>query len=167
MKVKNVHKTTRVISIDPGGTNGICIAEGDGQDWQIKYVDGLEKHKLFEILEQIEVEGTLLIYETYRLYESKAKAMIGNEFETVQIIGVIKYICEKRGIPYRDSPTSNKAFFTDQRLKDMGLYVPIDHKRDAIRHFLYWMYFIAKCGNLEDIIGTRKDKMRKEGNQDG
>lgn len=156
MKVKN--DTTRVISIDPGGTNGVCVATGIGADWAITYVDGLEKHKLYDLLEHVEVEGTLLIYETYRLYESKAKVMVGNEFETVQIIGVIKYICEKRGIPYRDSATSNKAFFTDQRLKDMGLYVPIDHKRDAIRHFLYWMYFIAKCGNLEDILGTKHDK---------
>ena len=156
MRLKNTYN--RVVSIDPGGTNGICIAKGDGTDWQITYVDGLEKHKLYEVLEQVEAEGTLLIYETYRLYESKAKVMVGNEFETVQIIGVIKYICEKRGIPYRDSPTSNKAFFTDQRLKDMGLYIAIDHKRDAIRHFLYWMYFIAKCGNLEDVLGTRHNK---------
>jgi hypothetical protein len=153
-------KIHRVVSLDPGGTNGICIAEDShpSGDWDIKYVDGLEKHDLYKKLEEIPAEGTFLIYETYRLYESKAKVMIGNEFETVQIIGVIKYICEKRGIPYTDSPTSNKAFFTDVRLKDMGLYVPIDHKRDAIRHFLYWLYFTSKIGNQRDLVGTRKGK---------
>lgn len=150
-------KISRVVSIDPGGTNGICIAECEPSgEWDIKFVDGLEKHDLYRKLEEVPAANTFLVYETYRLYESKAKVMIGNEFETVQIIGVIKYICEKRDIPYVDSPTSNKAFFTDQRLKDMGLYIPIDHKRDAIRHFLYWLYFTSKQGNQKDLIGKRR-----------
>lgn len=143
----------RVISLDPGGTNGICIAEWSSSgDWDIKYVDGLEKHDLYHLLEEVPAEHTFLVYETYRLYESKAKVMIGNEFETVQIIGVIKYLCEKRGIPYLASPTSNKAFFSDARLKELGLYVTIDHKRDAIRHFLYWLYFTSKLGNQRDLL---------------
>ena len=146
----------RIVSLDPGGTNGICIVERvPSGEWDIKYVDGLEKHDLYTKLETIPAENTFLVYETYRLYESKAKVMIGNEFETVQIIGVIKYLCEKRGIPYTDSPTSNKAFFTDTRLKKLGLYVTIEHRRDAIRHFLYWLYFTSKLGNQKDLVGTR------------
>jgi len=161
---KTPRRIQKVIAIDPGeqGHNGICIAKcGVKQDdWNITYINAVDKHTLFRILEtEFDKKiNTFLIYETYRLYESKAKTQIGNEFETVQIIGVIKYICEKRGIPYIDSPTSNKAFFTDTRLKSMGLYIPIDHKRDAIRHFLYWLYFTSKLGNQKDLVGTRKGK---------
>lgn len=152
-----------VLSIDPGGTNGYCIASkvSDG-DWTINKVDGVEKHELYQILETFcinqQPKDILVIYEAYRLYASKSKAMIGNEFETVQIIGVIKYICEKRGIKFIDSPTSNKTFWNDKRLKELGLYVPIDHKRDAIRHFLYWLYFTAKEADYRDLIkSTQRD----------
>lgn len=146
-----------VISIDPGGTNGYCMAsKASDKDWTIIKVDGVEKHELYKILENMFInenpKDILAIYEAYRLYASKSKAMIGNEFETVQIIGVIKYICEKRGIVCVDSPTTNKAFWSDKRLKEMNLYVPIDHKRDAIRHFLHWLYFIIKEADLNDLV---------------
>lgn len=148
-----------VLAIDPGGTNGICLAGKYGKDWNILSVKGVEKHVLYKMLENFgkleycaDSNELLVIYETYRLYASKSKAMIGNEFETVQIIGVIKYICEKNGIKYIDSSTDHKAFFNDKRLKKMGLYVPIDHKRDAIRHFLYWLYFIVKDADFHDLI---------------
>lgn len=145
-----------VFSIDPGGTNGICIASKTDKDWDILQVDGVEKHKLYKLLENFKIDCNskelLVIYEAYRLYASKSKVMIGNEFETVQIIGVIKYICEKREITCIESTTDHKAFFNDKRLKEMGLYVKIDHKRDAIRHFLYWLYFIVKDASLNDLI---------------
>lgn len=152
-------KINCVLSIDPGGHNGFCLAEKtNGKDWDIVKVDAVEKHELYKLLEEVcgkrSPEETLVIHEAYRLYASKSKVMIGNEFETVQIIGVIKYISEKFGVDCISSSTDHKAFFDDKRLKEMGLYVPIDHKRDAIRHFLYWLYFTSKEGDLNDITKT-------------
>jgi len=149
-----------VISVDPGGTNGICEAIKHGVDWDITNVDALDKGKLFETIRNFGLgkykdDELLVIYEQYKLYADKADAMIGNEFETVQVIGVIKYICDRRNIQYISSPTTSKAFWTDQRLKNMGLYVPIEHKRDAIRHFLYWLYFTEKGADLKDVLNVK------------
>jgi hypothetical protein len=144
-----------VLSIDPGGHNGYCLATKHGMDWNIEDVDSVDKNQLYKLLERFadgHEDDALVIYEQYKLYADKAKAMIGNEFETVQIIGVIKYITQRRGIKWIQSPTSSKAFWTDKRLKGMGLYVPIDHKRDAIRHFLYWLYFTNKGADLEEVL---------------
>ena len=141
------------MSIDPGETSGICIAAcnnpNDKTDWQIMEVSEMNRKQLYHALETKPLD--LVIYEEYKLYKDKAKAMIGNHFLTVQYIGVIKYLCEKRGIPTLCSPTSNKAFWNNDRLKNMNLYVTSDHRRDAIRHFLHWLYFTSKQGNLKDL----------------
>ena len=143
---------TKIISIDPGETNGLCIAKQDELScWTLERIDAVKSAELFEILES-EANVSLVIFETYRLYGSKAKTMIGNEFLTSQTIGVIKYICDKRNIYYMDSPAANKTFWSNDRLKKLGLYVPIEHKRDAIRHFLHWLYFIEKGASLKDLL---------------
>ncbi len=151
----------RVLSIDPGGTNGICEAVKEGKDWNIVDVDAVDADKLFETVRNFGLgryrdDELLIIYEQYKLYSDKADAMIGNEFETVQVIGVIKYLTKRRNMNLISSPTSNKAFWGDKRLHEMGLYVPIEHKRDAIRHFLYWLYFIEKGADLKDVISKPK-----------
>ena len=141
----------KVISLDPGETHGLCMAESNhNKDWKIIRTDAIKDAELFSLLEN-EPNVDLVIYEQYKLYASKAKAMVNNEFLTVQAIGVIKYICRKRGIPTLKSPTMNKAFWTNKRLKQLGLYVTIEHKRDAIRHFLFWLYFTAKEASLKDL----------------
>jgi len=143
----------KVISIDPGEATGISISSKDEKtgDWSIDFVDAVSKVDLYKILENTE-NVDLVIYETYKLYADKAKAMIGNEFITVQIIGVIKYICEKRKIKCIQSATANKAFWSNEKLKKLGLYITIDHKRDAIRHFLHWLYFIQKDASVNDLL---------------
>jgi hypothetical protein len=143
---------TKVIAIDPGETNGVCMAtkRSDGK-WTLSLVEAYLPEQLFQLLEN-EIDVSLVIYETYRLYGSKAKTMIGNEFLTSQTIGVIRYICDKRKIICTDSPATNKSFWTDEKLRKLELYVPIIHKRDAIRHFLHWLYFISKEASLKDLL---------------
>jgi len=145
----------KVISTDPGEKDhcGIVIANGVGSSWDIEYIDAITKKQLFDILEKVSPEGTLLIYEDYKLYDSKKSAMVGNKFETVKVIGTMEYICSRRNIDYIVSQTMNKKFFDNNKLKRMGLYTEVEHKRDAVRHLLYYLYFTAKLLPLADLVG--------------
>jgi len=125
----------RVLAIDPGKANGWALF----MDGSLLESGVADKEQLYSMLETEELDH--VVYESYRLYATHSRQMIGDEFLTPQIIGVIQYICTKRGITFSEQPATTKAFHNDRRLKDMGLYVPIDHRRDAIRHGLYYFRF--------------------------
>ena len=66
-------------------------------------------------------ELDLIIYESYALRRSIARAMIGNEFETPQVIGVIKWIASQRGRKHTDGEAikcTEEVFFGDDRLEE-------------------------------------------------
>lgn len=150
------NKYERIISIDPGegAHNGLAISNKFSEgNWDVERNDAVYKAELFDIISRADKPKKLLIIvEEYKLYESKANAMIGNKFETVKVIGVIEYICKQRGIECIISQTMNKAFFNNDRLKKMGLYTAVEHKRDAMRHLLYWLYFTGKELPLDDLV---------------
>lgn len=97
-------------------------------------------------------ELDLIIYEGYALRRSSAKAMIGSEFETPQVIGVIKWIAHKAGIPTVKQSPAQKKFFGDDRLKKLGLYDRGQrHSRDSVRHALYWQFFTAGIREVSEL----------------
>lgn len=148
---QQLHQTMFVLSIDPGKNCGTAYWECDsvGNYHQI-WVKNLTKEELFEVLKHEPID--YIVYEGYRLYANMAKTMIGNDFETPQIIGVIKFIASERGIPTYMQMATAKKIWTDDRLRHMGLYCSIDHRRDAIRHFLNWYYITMKYGDKRDLI---------------
>ena len=125
----------KVLAIDPGKANGWAVLE-DGRLLDSGVAD---QEQLYSMLEGQDVDH--VVYESYRLYATHSRQMIGDEFLTPQIIGVIQYICNKRGMTFSEQPATTKKFHSDAKLKEMGLYVPIDHRRDAIRHGLYYFRF--------------------------
>jgi hypothetical protein len=129
------HKV-RLMAIDPGKANGWAVFTDKSKP---EKSGTLDPSGLYGLLESEEI--THLVYESYRLYATHANQMIGDDFIAPQVIGVIKYLCEKRGIPYWEQPATLKAYYNDNRLKKLGLYVPVDHRRDAIRHGLYFLNF--------------------------
>ena len=62
---------------------------------------------------------------------------------TSQVIGVLKYLANKRGIPYYlQLAVQAKKFYTDARLMMLGLYIEdMRHARDSLRHALYFIDF--------------------------
>ena len=72
---------------------------------------------------------------------------VGNEaarLHSSEIIGVVKVYSpsHRTCTVVWQSPATGKAFWTDARLKQCGLYVPgVQHARDATRHYAYWRMF--------------------------
>lgn len=138
----------RYISIDPGETIGYSVWNGTERVEQGELGITEFLHKLEEKVGELD----LIIYESYALRRSSAKAMIGNEFETPQVIGIIKWIAYKAGIPTVKQSPAQKKFFGDDRLKKLGLYDRGQrHSRDSVRHALYWQFFTAEIREVSEL----------------
>lgn len=85
--------TERVLVIDPGDRTGWarCVIE-DGEIAGV--VQGVNPLKDFglKLAESITNYDTV-VYETWRLRPDMAKKMIGNDFQPVQLIGMIRLLC--------------------------------------------------------------------------
>lgn len=58
---------------------------------------------------------------------------------SLELIGVLRYHCAKAGVAFVEQlPTDAKTFADNVRLKRIGLYIPNDHARDAMRHLVLW-----------------------------
>ena len=140
----------RYISIDPGETVGYTTWQGRERldQGELGIIDFLT------MLEGMVGRGELdlIIYEGYALRRSSAKAMIGNEFETPQVIGVIKWFAHKAGIPTVKQSPAQKEFFNNDRLKQLGLYDRGQrHSRDSVRHALYWQFFTGGVREVSEL----------------
>lgn len=83
----------RVLVIDPGERVGWASALIE--DGVISSVDqGVHPLKEFALaLAENITKYDTVVYETWRLFEDKAKDFIGNDFQPVQLIGMIRLLC--------------------------------------------------------------------------
>ena len=157
----------RIIAIDPGEMTGWAIGRitdrPDGWDnymWtdgevptpQL-YVEqyGYDPWKAFVLNFANVMEGDnpfdIVVYESFRIRSSAAKALTGSDVPTAQCIGAIKLSGWRSGSKLVTSEPSNKPIIDAQ----MGgtEYLPkrdtVEHYRDAVRH-IHW-YAV----NKEDI----------------
>lgn len=112
----------RWVSIDPGDIH-VGLASWTGYEC----VSAIETtpEGLEQTLEHL-LEGKILdhvVYEKFALYGWNEKSMAGNEFETSQLIGVIKYLCRKHGVPYTGQFASEH-----KRIYKLGWYVAMTRK---------------------------------------
>lgn len=123
----------RLLAIDPGKTTGYALFIGKTLR-EYGTVEGSDTYKLLDLLPDI------VIIESFRLYPWKANQQSFSSFETVEIIGVLKFLCEQKGISYIMQPATIKTVWPDERLKSEGYYVKNRHSRDAVRHGLYYVF---------------------------
>lgn len=85
--------TEHVLVIDPGDRTGWARAViEDGVITEVQ--EGVTPLKEFALgLGKNIHKYDCVIYETFRLREDKALQMIGNDFQTSQLIGMIRYLC--------------------------------------------------------------------------
>lgn len=96
----------KILAIDPGKTTGVCYAE-----WDLLHIPNaktpldVNTTKLFEVhWENRFVMGDLvalptdvIVIENFRLYANATKDLIGAEFPSSQIIGIVEYCAYKLG----------------------------------------------------------------------
>jgi hypothetical protein len=103
--------------------------------WTVREVG----HNLEALLDTVDVA----VYETWRLYETHALAMIGNDMQPSQVVGMIRYEAWRQNLKVRN----NGADIKKQAFKTMPQWL-IDHMRksteqhdqDAILHLWYYVW---------------------------
>lgn len=143
------------LALDPGGTTGVChVYTSMGA-----LVFTVSEHKLSHHQLALTIAGhTHVVYETFA-YRNAPRPNL--DLIPVELIGVIKLVAQREPemMLYPQSPADGKAFYTDDRLKQSGLWkVGKPHGRDATRHMLRWMKFGAGAQylDIDAIIESRR-----------
>jgi len=145
-----------ILAIDPGVTTGLCHGKLDTTAGTLTVRPEQDKYSPNELLNLLmdavpeKHEGMLhVIYESFQ-YRNASRA--GLNLTPVKLIGVIELFDERYvqddGLShvrlYEQSPATGKAFFRDDRLKELDIYeVGCEHGRDATRHLMQWITFGA------------------------
>ena len=164
-----------VLGVDPSGNfyegkgiTGYCLLDCRTLDIiEIGSISASRSHSQIDYWERHLVKfntickkyHAALSVEDYKLYAARARNQINSSFETIQLIGIIKYWAYVNNVILKMRlATIAKNRFTDEWLeKHKYIYKKgnawycnvktkplVDHERDALRHALYFAYFENK-----------------------
>lgn len=92
------------------------------------------------------VEPDFVVMENYVLYGHTKEAQIGSEFETPQLIGILKHFCDWQQIPWYLQHAKIKNRFTNEILLRKGI---VEKKPNSTR---YYAIGIPLSGHILDAI---------------
>lgn len=161
-----------IISFDPSGnhsegkgTTGICIAYGKGEIHKVDEIQALKYetpedywHQHIKLLKMfLDVTGDLeVVMEGFRLYGHKKNEQVNSQFETPQLIGVIRHWCYGAEVPLKihyahevknrwsDSILlKENIIYTKGRVRYLTKTDQLlnNHKTDAVRHMLHYVNY--------------------------
>lgn len=154
MHTMHDNEFTKILSLDPGGTTGICLGGHcnnvlkltvDQHQWSVgDLYDFLDNFMRESATDSTPYGCVHVIYEDFS-YRNRARA--GLDLTPVKLIGIIE-LYRERYEPFvsftKQSAAAGKGFYTDEKLKDLNVYVTgKQHGRDATRHLLQWANFGA------------------------
>lgn len=129
----------KILVFDPGENTGWVFRDKDGH---IKAGTSVRSHT--EVAALISTyKPDIVIFERFNLYPAMAKTMSWNSFYPVEVIGVIRFMCERNNIHYVEQAPSVKKFagpWNDARWeRHIGKDNPQTvHAHDAYQHLLYY-----------------------------
>jgi len=164
-----------VLSLDPSGsfhdgkgTTGWCIMSDtkmvvekghiSATDFATDY-EYWKAHLLLITAMYTRYPFLIIVMEDYLLYASKASEQINSRFETVQLIGIIRYYCMDMNISLRIQTASQvKTRWANDILEHKGVIVKCGrsyrvvstgqmlnrHEIDSIRHAMHFTTFYNK-----------------------
>lgn len=134
----------KVLSIDPGETTGYALAAKDQGKLYLAYDQEKWNHSEFwDFLRKTGNFGTMhTVCEDFEFRQGKQKT--GLSLYSVELIGILRLFCNnEQWYPlWMQKAAQGKAYFTDDKLKKIGVYQKgVEHGRDAARHLLHWFEF--------------------------
>jgi DNA-directed RNA polymerase sigma subunit (sigma70/sigma32) len=124
----------KILALDPGKTTGYILYEPD-----TRTILERGELELFDRVDDLISLADFVIYESFGLFEHKAKDQIGSEFEACQVIGVIKYFLKKTGRDYVVQKPSDQIFFDDKKLAKLNMRSKSNHINSATKHLLMYL----------------------------
>lgn len=146
----------KILAVDPGERVGWATGELDGDNLTIG-AHGITALWPFALkLSQRVDTYDVVIYETWRLRRDMASKFIGNDFQTVQLIGVIRFLAMRtntvqlvsqgpaiKSTAEKTAPPSLRA-----RLDSLPKAHDECHDYDALLHLHYWHWKRYKDGEI-------------------
>lgn len=137
----------KIIALDPGFTTGVALFDSN---LDLKY-ETTQVQGIYGVWDALHMGAPydLIIYESF-LYQHRDKV----DLRPVEAIGVIKLYAEVKNIrTVSQTPATGKRFWTDPKIKKLGLWQPSQvHGMDAMRHLLYYMAFELKRVELLEAL---------------
>lgn len=138
----------RVLAIDPGAVhcgvalfeNGKCLWAREVGPWEIACeIAGLHADRDHDLV---------VVIESFRLSPTGAKALVGDAMGTVEVIGVVRYVCRRCGIELvEQQPNIKRA--TESIMRSRGITLTSRgngaHAKDAELHG--WCYLMRGGGD--------------------
>lgn len=127
-----------VLVFDPGESTGWCYRNQEG-----RVTGGTCKKNHMEVAERIQIfSPDIVVFERFNLYPQMAKSLAWNSFYPCEVIGVIRYLCDKYNIPVVEQAPSVKKYFGGfqqdwDQLKELSQGVT-EHTKDAYMHLKYF-----------------------------
>lgn len=149
-------KTVRVLTLDPGESTGWCLGtiSSEPQKTLVPIVGGTCARNHIEVAELIEsIHPDILVFERFNLYPGMAKSLSWNSFYPCEVIGVIRYTCDRLKIRYVEQAPGVKKFsgYTTKAttpgwstLKETGEQRVTEHTWDALLHLHYFFRNMPK-----------------------
>ena len=134
-----------LLTLDPGETTGYAL-------WDMKEGTLLKSGQIrtWPEVEWLSFQSqfnnflpTIVVFESYQVYEWKTEDHTWSQIPTVQTIGMLKFLCLQHSIPfYSQTAQIAKGFCSDEKLEQWGFWKKGErHARDAIRHGVYFLLF--------------------------
>ncbi len=148
-----------LLAIDPGDVhNGIAYFGAEDLMVERKWTRDWTEQTLFDFIETRKHEIDAVVIEEYRLYPELAFEQGYSDFPTVQVIGIVRYLCSKHGINFTKQGASIKrrARRVGERMNMPGeirmlgagrnkyrgwdFDGPTQHERDATAHGIWYLF---------------------------
>lgn len=138
----------RILAIDPGTTTGFSTNEFDQRGvldryslctWQRNFFEETHNRPHWAMHYSLyKIDPDIIVCESFHFRQ----AQLGLNTDPAELIGVIKYFCQCTSVQLvmqNPSEKSKTGFWSDKKLKHLGLYVPsLPHGMDALRHRLHY-----------------------------
>lgn len=137
-----------ILAFDPGGTTGVAKYYVDQDEWEREELTGDHHHQIMQMI--ISENPDIVIYETFNYQRRDITKGVSLRLDSVEYIGVIK-LCKQRAAHWGNvdfelvpQTPSLRNWWTDERLRELGLWVSSEHERDATRHLLRYITYVLK-----------------------
>ena len=138
-------RPARVVAVDPGGTTGLAswTRYEDGRE----DVEGWEEMTWADTMRWVHtvmsyrVALDALVVEDFFLGNSTAKKSTKGPKQTIELIGMLRYLAFTKGVPFiLQAPADSRSFSTPDKLKRLGWWEPgSDHVQSATKHLLLYL----------------------------
>lgn len=148
-----------ILALDPGESTGWCFLDRENN---MQAGTAPKSHiSVAKLMDDLDPD--IVVYETFKLYPSKAQSLVWNSFYPCEVIGVIEYKCALRGMlsgtsgtdyrpqVIRQAPAVKRYAGTlPKKFAELSKTTKLtEHSKDACQHLCYYLRQIKAIDRVQ------------------